>query len=111
MYARTVTVVAGTVKDGTCRYCHDRILWATTASAKGRPAKTLPFNRPRPWSLSEQRNDETGVSFEVWPADALHFTTCRNKPAPAKKPQTAPPAAVPVRIRKGPRSLFDEGLA
>lgn len=108
MRSRTVVVVASTVTHGRCRYCHDPILWATTASTPGQRARTLPFNRPRPYPLSTTRNDEIGLVFEAWPSSSLHFTTCARPPARPKPVAIAPPAPVPLRVRKGQQPLFDD---
>lgn len=83
--ARTIKVCTLGIEEGRCKYCRDRILWATTASAPGKPARTLPFTWPRPWPISAERNDETGLDFEVWPREKLHFTTCARQPARTKK--------------------------
>lgn len=107
MHARTLTIVASTIKDGRCRYCHDPIIWATTASEPGRIAKTLPFNRPRPFPLRTERNDEIGLVFEVWPSAALHFTTCKHRPAKPKRLAIVPSAPVRHPRAKVP-SLFDQ---
>lgn len=86
---RLITVITSVgVKQGRCRDCRDPILFAMRASRPGHPAKLLPWNRPRPWPLSTTRNDETGLVCEVWPASALHFTTCRLKrDRPTKRPR------------------------
>lgn len=84
-FERLVTIAAVTVSRGTCRYCGQGVLWATTASRPGYPSKTLPFNPPRPFPLSTRRNDETGVVFEDWPRAALHVITCKRQPARRSK--------------------------
>lgn len=74
---RLIPVVTSVgVREGRCKYCHDRVLWVTRASTPGQPARGLPFNR-RPWPLRTERNDETGLVVEYWPAAELHFATCR----------------------------------
>jgi hypothetical protein len=84
---RLIVVVASLgVSPGKCKYCGGAILWATTASRPGHPAKTVPWNRPRPWpTVTPVRNDETGLTFESWPASALHFTTCTRRPERSTK--------------------------
>lgn len=77
---RVIGIVASSVTRGRCRYCQQPIVWAITESKPGRPARTLPFDAPRPWPLSETRNDETGVVFEYWPTMALHLRTCPHQP-------------------------------
>lgn len=79
MRSHTITVVASNAKEGRCRYCRERILWVTTASEPRRPARTLPFNVPRPIPLSVRRNDESGIVFEVWSSASLHTETCRRR--------------------------------
>ncbi len=108
MRQQTVLVVANSVKEGRCRFCRDRILWAIRASTPGHPAKSMPFNPPRPFVISAEQNDETGLVFERWPLEQSHFNTCRRRPKAAKRPKTAPPAPVPERLRKRAPSLFDE---
>lgn len=71
---RVVTSVG--VTEARCKFCRDRILWVTRASAPGRPARALPFNRPRPWPL-EVDETESGLVIETWPASALHLGTCQ----------------------------------
>jgi hypothetical protein len=78
---RTIMVVSSVeMGRGKCRYCGAPVLWVTTASQPGRPARTLPFDPPRPWPLRTDRNDDTGVAFEVWPTSALHFASCKQQP-------------------------------
>lgn len=77
MRERLVTVALVGIHEGRCRYCRRRVLWATTQSKPGQRARTLPFDLPRPWPLRTERNNETGIEFEVWPAAAKHFATCR----------------------------------
>lgn len=101
MSGRTVTIVASTVQPGTCRYCRAHILWATRASQPGAPAKTLPFNRPRPWPLSTTRNDETGLTFEVWPAEALHFVSCPHQPPRRVSPGARRRTTRSVEVNRG----------
>lgn len=79
-WSRLITVVASSLERGRCRYCGAPILWATTTSSPGHPAKSLPFSVPRPFPLSVTRNDETGVVFEHWPKAALHFRSCPDRP-------------------------------
>jgi hypothetical protein len=111
MRSRTVTIVASTVTQGRCRYCGAGILWATTESRPGARARTLPFNRPRPVALSTSRNDEIGLVFETWPSSSLHFASCTRPPARPKPVAIAPPAPVPLRLRKGQQALFGEEVA
>lgn len=86
---RLIPVVTSVgVQEGRCRTCGQRILWATRASTPGRPAKTLPWTPPRPWPLRSDRNDETGLVIEYWPAGSLHFATCKF-PTTKKKTQAA----------------------
>lgn len=88
MTERTVQVVSSIpVKEGRCKYCRARILFAMRASRPGHPAMLLPFDPPRPWPLSHVRNDETGLVIETWPAAALHFTTCTHKPVRKFRPR------------------------
>lgn len=77
---RLLTIVASSVTRGRCRYCRQPIVWATTASEPGKPARSLPFTAPRPFPLSVTRNDDTGVAFEHWPKAALHFKSCAYRP-------------------------------
>jgi hypothetical protein len=76
MRPRLITIVDRGISRGRCKFCRAPILWVTTASRPGSPARTLPFDLPRPWPLSTDRNDDTGLAFETWPASALHFATC-----------------------------------
>lgn len=75
MRDRTITVVAGSAREGRCRQCRVRILWVTVAADRGRAARSLPFDAPAPMPLRRYRTD-TGVVFEVWPRLALHFESC-----------------------------------
>lgn len=85
MASRIVAVVTSIgVLDVTCRRCGVPILLAMRASQPGKPAKWLPFDRPRPWPLSSVRNDETGIVIEHWSTEKLHFVTCA---APKPKPK------------------------
>lgn len=86
MRSRLITIVDRGITRGRCKFCGAAILWVTTASRPGCPARTLPFDLPRPWPLSTDRSDETGLAFEVWPASALHFATCRRPTDPKRPP-------------------------
>jgi hypothetical protein len=87
MQGRLVTVVTSiAMPTGRCRYCGRSIFWATTASRPGHPSKTLPFDLPRPWPLRTERNDDTGLAFEIWPSSSLHFTTCPSRQARSFRP-------------------------
>lgn len=77
MLTRLITVTTRGMQRSRCRDCRQPILWVTTQSRPRHPAKRLPFNLPRPFPLRTERNEETGVEFEVWPAIALHFRTCQ----------------------------------
>lgn len=75
--ARSIMVVTSGATRGRCKYCRDQILWVTSASRPGAPAKSLAFSLPAPQPLEVRRNDETRVTFEAWPLAALHVVTCR----------------------------------
>lgn len=79
-----ITIVASSVRRGTCKYCSRPIVWATVASRPGQPAKDLPFTAPRPFPVSGL-TAETGVTFEEWPRGALHFVTCAHRPPRRRK--------------------------
>jgi len=83
--SRLICVVTAGISEARCKYCRDRIVWATTASQRGKPSRTLPFTWPRPFPLRQERNDETGIGFEYWPAEKLHFVTCPHQPVRKKK--------------------------
>lgn len=82
-------VTSAPVTRGRCKYCRQPIVWATVASrGHGLPAKTLPFSR-RPIPERSERNDETGLTIEWWPAGELHFKHCKNHPASDRRRSTA----------------------
>lgn len=76
---RSIWIVASGASESRCTFCRDRILWVTTMSRPGHRAKNIAFNRPAPAPLEVRRNDEIRVTFERWPAAALHVITCRGK--------------------------------
>lgn len=84
MRDRTITVVAGSAREGRCRQCRARILWVTVAADRGRAARSLPFDAPAPMPLRRYRTD-AGVVFEVWPRQALHFDSCGAPAAPRRQ--------------------------
>lgn len=71
-------VVKGSAREGRCRDCGRRIVWAKVAP-KG---KSFPFDR-EPIYAPDVTNDG-GVKFEVWPNELLHFISC-----PARKRHAA----------------------
>lgn len=73
-------VVSVGLREGRCHFCRARILWATVASRKGRKAKTLPFDLPKPFPMRTDRDADTGITVEWWPEASLHFTSCTNRP-------------------------------
>lgn len=68
------------VNPGRCKYCGQRIYWATLARmGHGRPARVMPWNS-KPIPARTERNDETRTVIEYWPAGELHFKTCQEQP-------------------------------
>lgn len=79
-HQRLICVSTLGISEGRCKYCGDRLVWANTASEKGKPSRTLPFTWPRPWPIRAEVNGETGIGFEWWATEKLHFVTCTAKP-------------------------------
>lgn len=70
--SHTFRVVKGSAKPGRCRDCRHPIVWAVAVTRKG--AKALPFSK-EPFYAPTERAD-TGVVYERWPSDLLHFISC-----------------------------------
>lgn len=84
-HARVKHVIKGSASQGgRCRYCRKRIVWAKVAPH----GKSMPFDR-EPIYAPSTRNPDTGVEFEVWPDDLLHFTTCPRQPERKQKRATS----------------------
>lgn len=97
MTSNLIPVLAGTASPGTCKYCHRRIQWATTAPH----GKVLPFD-PDVF-VATTTKAENGVQWEFWPREKLHFISCpeAKKRKDAKRPrQTNPNEAAPRRRPK-----------
>lgn len=92
MSAGVVYVVPGGRSEGTCKYCHQRILWVTIArQGPGRPARVLPFDRAPSFEeraalqLEQGTTDgdqAPGVRLEAWPEALLHRNSCTDRPKP-----------------------------
>lgn len=79
-------VLKGSARRGKCKFCRQRIVWATTAPH----GKTLPFDR-EPVYAPELRT-ENGLVFERWPVDTLHIVTCKSRPpATSRKHRSTTP--------------------